>query len=180
MGQLDQVAQASAAILMRPEQNAAKAYHDLEAQIKTARDNGETYELGELKDKRELAQAQYWEAKNTREGLLAQVENHKKEQAEKAWNDQIEHFNQAIPDLISDFSPEVATAIREFAIEEGVSAGLLDTITDPSIVKFVDDYRRLKQGVSKGKAKRKAMTAKKVPAKKAVPAKQKLSHDSLT
>ena len=173
IGQLDQVAQASAAVLMKPEQEAAKAYHDIEAQIKKARDDGDTFELGELKDKREQAQAKYWEAKNSRESILAQVETHKKEQAEKAWQDQIEHFNKAIPELISDFSPEVATAIREFAIEEGVAASILDTITDPSIVKFVDDYRRLKQGVSKGKAKRKAVATKKVPSKKGTPVNQK-------
>ena len=173
INQLDQVAQASVAVLMKPEQEAAKAYHDIEAQIKKARDDGDTFELGELKDKREQAQAKYWEAKNTRDSLMAQVETHKQEQAEQAWQEQIDHFNTAIPELIADFSPEVATAIREFAIEEGVAAGILDTITDPSIVKFVDDYRRLKQGVTKGKAKRKAATTKKVPAKKALPAKQK-------
>ena len=74
IGQLDQVAQASAAVLMKPEQEAAKAYHDIEAQIKKARDDGDTFELGELKDKREQAQAKYWEAKNSRESLLTQVE----------------------------------------------------------------------------------------------------------
>ena len=173
IGQLDQVAQASAAVLMKPEQEAAKAYHDIEAQIKKARDDGDTFELGELKDKREQAQAKYWEAKNSRESILTQVEQHKQEQAELAWQEQIDHFNTAIPELIADFSPEVATAIREFAIEEGVAAGILDTITDPSIVKFVDDYRRLKQGVSKGKAKRKAASTKKVPAKKSTPVNQK-------
>ena len=44
------------------------------------------------------------------------------------------------------------------------------SVVDPTIVKFIDDYRRLKQGVSKGAAKRKATPAKKVPAKKAKPA----------
>ena len=57
--------------------------------------------------------------------------------------------------------------IREFAEEEGISGELLDTVVDPSIVKFVDDYRRLKQGVTKGQAKRKTTTVKKAPIKKA-------------
>ena len=56
IGQLDQVAQAGAQVLLQPEQAAQKEYHELEAQIKKARDDGDTYELGELKDKREQAQ----------------------------------------------------------------------------------------------------------------------------
>ena len=43
----------------------------------------------------------------------------------------------------------------------------MNAIVDPTIVKFIDDYRRLKQGVSKGAAKRKA-----APAKKAIPTKK--------
>ena len=72
----------------------------------------------------------------------------------------------------------VASSIREFAIEEGIDPAVLDTITDPTIVKFVDDYRRLKQGVSKGKAKRKATAVKKVPARKGKPANQKQQEKS--
>jgi len=41
------------------------------------------------------------------------------------------------------------------------------------IVKFVDDYRRLKQGVSKGTAKRKATVVKKAPVRKAKTRSQK-------
>ena len=62
---------------------------------------------------------------------------------------------------------EQATSIREFAIAEGISAELLDSIADPAIVKFVDDYRRLKQGVSKGAVKRKSAPTKKIPVRKA-------------
>ena len=45
LGQLDQVAQAGAQVLLQPEQAAQKEYHDLEAQIKKARADGDTYEL---------------------------------------------------------------------------------------------------------------------------------------
>ena len=173
LGQLDQVAQAGAQVLLQPEQAAQKEYHELEAQIKKARADGDTYELGELKDKREQAQANYWQARKTREGLLQQVEKQKMEAAEVEWKSQVDHFSAVIPDLIPDFDENVASSIREFAIEEGIDPAVLDTITDPNIVKFVDDYRRLKQGVSKGKAKRKAIAVKKVPARKAKPANQK-------
>ncbi len=170
LGQLDQVAQAGAQVLMQPEQAAAKTYHEIEEAIKKARADGDTYELGELKDKREQAQASYWRARNTREGLLKQVEKQKMEVAEEQWKAQVDYFTATIPDLIPDFDDKVATSIRAFAIEEGIDPAVLDTITDPSIVKFVDDYRRLKQGVSKGKAKRKAAPVKRVPAKKGKPA----------
>jgi hypothetical protein len=40
-------------------------------------------------------------------------------------------------------------------------------------VKFVDDYRRLKQGVTKGTAKRKATIVKKAPIRKAKTRSQK-------
>ena len=86
----------------------------------------------------------------------------------------MEHFQEEIPNLIPDFDEEVATSIRQFALDEGIDPDILDQITDPKIVKFVDDYRRLKQGVTKGTAKRKATRAKKaLPTKKAPPAKKK-------
>ncbi len=170
LAQLETVAEASATLLAGPEQNAAKKYHEIEAKIKEARDSGDTYELGELKDQREQAQQTYWEARRQREGLLEQVAKQKQDIAQKDWEDQLNDFNTRIPDLISDFSPEVATSIRDFAIEEGIDPVILDTITDPTIVKFVDDYRRLKQNVKKGAAKRKA-----VPAKKALPTKKPVS-----
>ena len=66
--------------------------------------------------------------------------------------------------------------IRDFAIENGISEGLLDSVVDPHVVKFIDDFRRLKQGVKKGVAKRKAVPAKKaLPTKKAPPAKKKVA-----
>ena len=66
-------------------------------------------------------------------------------------------FPYEIPNMIPDFDEKVAQDIRSFAIEEGINPDVLDQITDPVIVKFVDDYRRLKQGVKKGAAKRKAV-----------------------
>ena len=87
---------------------------------------------------------------------------------------QIQHFQEEIPNLIPDFNESVAKNIREFAIEEGINPDILDQITDPVIVKFVDDYRRLKQGVTQGAAKRKAAPRRKaVPTKKSPPASKK-------
>jgi len=165
--ELQAMSQASAAVLYNAEQQFAKEYHEIEAAIKTAREEGDTYEVNELKDKREMAQQNYWQARNQREGLVQQIEKQTQEQTDKAWEEQVNYFNEVIPTMIPDFNEETAMAIREFAIDEGIAPELLDTIADPIIVKFVDDYRRLKQGVTTGAAKRKATTVKKLPIRKA-------------
>jgi len=171
--EINELGQASSAVLYREEQALAKEYHDIEAQIDQARKDGDTYEVNELKDKREQAQKNYWNARNNREQLVKQVQAQVEEQNTKQWNAQLEHFNKTIPEMIPDFNEKTATAIREFAIAEGIKPEVLDTITDPIIVKFVDDYRRLKQGITKGSAKRKATAIKKAPVRKAKTKSQK-------
>ena len=174
LGELDQIAVASSNILVGAEQSYSKLYHEIEAQIAKARADGDTYELGELKDKREQAQANYWGARKQRESLMENVAAQKQQAESAKFQEQIDNFANVIPDMIPDFNEEVAKSIREFAVTEGINEGLLDGIVDPTIVKFIDDYRRLKQGVSKGTAKRKAAPAKKaLPTKKAAPAKKK-------
>lgn len=171
--EINDLGQASSAVLYREEQALAKEYHDIETQIDQARKDGDTYEVNELKDKREQAQKNYWNARNGREQLVKQVQAQVQEQNTKQWNEQLESFNKAIPEMIPDFNEKTAVAIREFAIAEGIQPEILDTIVDPVIVKFVDDYRRLKQGVTKGSAKRKATVVKKAPVRKAKTRSQK-------
>ncbi len=174
LAELDKMSEVSQAVLQGAESAKAKEYHDIEAAIKKARDDGETYELGELKDKREQVQAEYWAARKNREGMLEQYNKHKTEQAEADFASKIEHFQAEIPNLIPDFDDKVAVDIRDFAIAEGIDSTLLDGIVDPVVVKFIDDYRRLKSGVNKGTAKRKAVATKKaVPTKKAPAASKK-------
>ena len=171
--EINDLGQASSAVLYREEQALAKEYHDIESQIDQARKDGDTYEVNELKDKREQAQKNYWNARNGREQLVKQVQAQVQEQNTKQWNEQLENFQKAIPEMIPDFNEKTAVAIREFAIAEGIQPEILDRITDPVIVKFVDDYRRLKQGVTKGTAKRKATVVKKAPVRKAKTRSQK-------
>jgi hypothetical protein len=173
LGEINSITQASAAVLYSEEQALAKQYHDIEKQIEKARDEGDTYEVNELKDKREQAQKRYWDARNKREGILNTVNERMQAEQQKAWQQQLEYFNETIPTLIPDFDEKTAVAIREFAIEEGIAPEVLDTIADPIIVKFVDDYRRLKQGVAKGQAKRKTVSVKRAPVKKSKPANKK-------
>ena len=173
--QIEELTDASAAMLIAGEKSYAKDYHELEEKIEKARADGDTYEVNELKDKREQIQKKYWEARRHREDMVKKVAEQKEAVANEAWEKEIAHFQEEIPNLIPDFDEKVAMSIREFAIEEGINPDVLDQITDPVIVKFVDDYRRLKQGVSKGAAKRKAVPAKKaIPTKKAKPAKKKV------
>jgi hypothetical protein len=171
--EINDLGQASSTLLYREEQALAKEYHDIEAQIDEARKDGDTYQVSELKDKREQSQKNYWNARNSREQLVKQVQTQVQEQSTKEWNEQLEHFNKTIPTMIPDFNEKTATAIREFAIAEGINPDILDRITDPVIVKFVNDYRRLKNGVTKGSAKRKATVVKKAPVRKAKTKSQK-------
>lgn len=165
--EIQTLSKASAAILYSNEQALSKEYHKIEEAIQKARDDGDTYEVSELKDKREQSQKSYWKARNQRESLVDNLQKSEQQQNQKEWEEQITYFNQTIPDMIPDFNEDTAVAIREFAIEEGISIEVLDSIADPVIVKFVDDYRRLKQGINKGTVKRKNTPAKKAPLKKA-------------
>ena len=174
LAEVEALAGASNAILNNAEQAFSKQYHDLEAKIAKARADGDTYELGELKDKREQAQKSYWAARQRREQLTEHFSKQKQEQQQKVFEQQLHEFHEKIPEMIPDFDEKVASDIRDFAIAEGIDTTLLDSVVDPAVVKFIDDYRRLKSGVKKGVAKRKAVPAKKaVPTKKAPPARKK-------
>ena len=182
LGQLDQMGAAAANLLQAQETAHAKSYHDIEAQIEKARADGDTYEVNELKDKREQVQKHYWEARNKREGLIKATAEQKQQAEQEQFQEKIQNFQEVIPTMIPDFDEKVATDIRDFALERGIAEELLNGIVDPNVVKFIDDFRRLEQGVSKGAAKRKAAPAKKaVPTKKAKPAaKKKADQEKMT
>ena len=165
--ELSNMAKASATMLYSAEEQLSKEYHDLEGKINTAREEGDTYQVNELKDQREQVQKQYWNARNQREGMVDAVQKQAEEQTAKAWQEQLKHFQETIPTMSPDCNEETALAIREFAEEKGIPSELLDTVADPVLIKFVDDFRRLEQGVSTGKAKRKATSVKKAPLRKA-------------
>ena len=140
--------------LQQQEDSLAKNFHDIEAKIAKAREDGDTYELNELKDKRETAQKDYWAARNKREGLVGAVQTQQQEM----------------------FQAQVD--VRKFALDEGVPQEFLDIIMDANVVKFVDDYRRLKQKTSSGSAKRKAAPkAKGIPTKRKSTASQRKVRD---
>ena len=164
---------ASVAVLYKSEQEHAKEFHDLEKKIDEARKDGNSYDLTDLKDKREQKQKEYWRARRERESLQNTVTEKSNEQMQKAWNEQLKVFDETIPTLIPGFNETTAKDIRTFALKEGIDEKVLDTIIDPNIVKFVNDYRILKEGINKGSAKRKAAPVKKIPTRKSRPAQQK-------
>lgn len=152
--------------LQQEETELAKEYHEFDAKIKEARKNGDTFELNELKDQRETAQEAYWTARKKREGVAAAVEEKQKAQAEIQNKEIIEKFQSEIAVLVPTFQ-EDAQAIQQFAIDEGIPESLLPLINDANVVKFINDYRQLKQKASKGAVKRKATPkAKSSPVKK--------------
>lgn len=167
MREVQEIGQASAAVLMGTEQNLAKEYHDLDKAIDKAREEGDTYELNELKDKREQVQKKYWNARKQREGLQERLKEQQEKVSEELWQKQLSYFNETIQDEVPGFDADMAAEIRSFAISEGIPEDVVDTIADPVVVRILNDFRKLKQGVTKGEAKRKA-----VPAKKAVPMKK--------
>ena len=174
LAEVQHLGEASAAMISQAEQGFAKQYHELEAQIEKARADGDTYEVNELKDKREQVQQKYWSARRQREGLMGAVAEQRQKVEAEQWQKQLEHFNEHIEEFVPGFDEKMAQDIRTFAIDEGVPEELLDGVTSPAVVKFVHDYMQLKTGVSKGAAKRKkAPTKKAVPAKKPTPAKKK-------
>ncbi len=152
--------------LQGEEDGLAAEYHDIEGKIKEARKEGNTYELSELKDQREAAQEAYWSARKKREGTATAVEEKQKAQLTLQQEELSKKFNADIATLVPTFQDD-AEAIQAFAIQEGIPSELLPMIADANVIKFIDDYRKLKQKATKGAEKRKATPkAKSAPIKK--------------
>ena len=174
--EITELGAALATQLQQEETALAQEYHDLESKIDKARDEGDTYELNELKDKRETAQKKYWEARNKREGIAGAIQKQQEEVLQSQVDELMAKFDEDIKELVPDFDADV---VRQFALDEGIPQDFLDIIMDANVVKFVDDYRRLKQKATKGSAKRKkAPKAKGVPTKRKMTASQRKARDA--
>jgi hypothetical protein len=158
--------------LSAAETELGQEYHKLTAQIEKARDEGDTYTARELKEKRESVQEKYWEMRVKREERTKAIVDKIQEQQAVEQEKLLKEYNENIVQMIPDYSDKIAKSIREFALAEGIPEELLGSIYDPRIVKFVDDFRRLKQAKDVGSAKRKAapVSTKSVPLKKGTPA----------
>ena len=171
--EIQQLGAASASILFSEEEKLSKEYHSIEEKINEARKENDTFKVNELKDEREQVQQSYWKARNQREQVVKDIKENSEKQFQENWKKQVDSFNTAITDIIPDYNEETAKQIRQFAIDEGITPEVIDVIVDPNVVKFVNDYRQLKQGVAKGSAKRKAVPTKRVPTRNAKSSSQK-------
>jgi len=158
--------------LQGEENELAAEYHSFDDKIKEARKEGSTYEITELKDQRETAQDAYWNARKKREGVAQAVQE--KQQLEFSQHQEIlaAKFNEDIATLVPSFIDD-ADAINQFALDEGIPQEMMSLVTDATVVKFIDDYRKLKQKITKGSVKRKA-----TPKAKSAPVKKGLSRTS--
>lgn len=161
--------------LTQVESKLAKEYAQIDADIKKAKESGDTYAARELKEKRDDVQTAYWEARNKREnGAKAVVEKIQKQQAEERQK-LLEQFSTDIVKEIPEFDDKIAKSIRAFALKEGISEGILNQVYDAKIVRILNDYRKLKMAKETGVVKRKS-----VPITKSVPSKKGPSQQTVT
>jgi hypothetical protein len=149
-------------------------YNKLSADIEKAREDGDSYAAREAKDAREVVQEKYWKARNSREEKTKAITE--KMQAQQAEQQQVllKAYGENITKLIPDYSEKVAKSVRDFALKEGIPAQLLESIYDPTVVKFINDYRKLKTAKDTGEAKRKvAPVVKSVPTKSGKPSQRR-------
>ena len=181
LGEIETLASVIANEVYTEETLHQKEYHDISQKLLQAQKEGDTYEIGELSQKQTKSQSAYWEARNKRETISVKVEQQKKQIQQQQFEESIKYFNDTITNVIPDWDSTIQKSIREFALEEGLPEALLDVVSDPSVVKFVDEFRRLKQGIKSGAKKRAKIPAKKMPTKKAkTPTKQKQDQAAMT
>ena len=121
------------------------------------------------------AKEEYSTRKANRDSVVEGMGQKIQEQRQEQFGQQVDAFNAEIKNHVSDWSEEVALKNREFALGLGLNEQFVDTITDPTIVKVIDEYRRLKEVSEKGQVKRKKASVKRVPTKKTSSAKNKKS-----
>jgi len=156
------------------ETNLAQQYHKVKGEIDKAREEGDTYTARELKEQLEEVQEKYWNARNKREQQTKAVVEKIQAQQMEQQQALLRQYEENIVTLIPDYSEKVAKNIREFAIKEGIPEQLLEAVYDPNVVKFINDYRKLKTAKETGEAKRKASpNVKSIPSKKGTPSSQK-------
>jgi len=160
--------------LLATENTLTAEYNRLSAEIEKAKADGDTYAAREAKEAREEVQEKYWKARNSREQKIQVIATQLQEQQVQKQQELLKAYGENITKLIPDYSDKVAKSVREFAIKEGIPEQLLESVYDPAVVKFINDYRKLKTARDSGEVKRKAApTVKSVPTKNGTPQRQK-------
>lgn len=168
-------ARVNAELLQREDAKDQSVLKHLQAQVDKAFDEDD-FEASKLNNKLTKAKEEYASRKLSRDNLLQGMSQQLGQQQEEQFAAQVEHFNEVVPNLIPDWSEEVAMANRKFALNIGLDENMVDTIVDPMMIKAIDSFRRLSENSDKGTAKRKKTPVKRVPTKKPVAAKNKKSN----
>lgn len=168
-------AQVNAELLQREDAKDLNVLKHLQEQVDKAFEEDD-YGASKLNNKLTKAKEEYASRKESRDNLMNGMVEQMNQQHEEQFGKQVEHFNKVVPDLIPDWSEDVALANRKFALDFGLDERLVDTMVDPMMVKAIDSLRRLSENSSKGTAKRKKTPVKRVPTKKPVAAKTKKSN----
>ena len=168
-------ARVNAELLQREDAKDQSVLKHLQDQVDKAFEEDD-YQASKLNNKLGKAKEEYSTRKASRDNLLQGMSQQLGQQQQEQFGKQVEHFNQVVPDLIPDWSEDVAMANRNFALSIGLDEQIVDTMTDPMMVKAIDNFRRLSENSDKGTAKRKQTPVKRVPTKKPVAAKTKKSN----
>jgi hypothetical protein len=147
----------------------------LSEQVDKAFDDNDP-EANRVSRKLDKAKEEYQKRSQQRNSVMSIMAEQMQNQQMEVFGQQVEAFKGEIAKHVPDWSEDIALKNREFALGLGLNEQFVDTITDPVIVKVLDEYRRLKETSNKGQVKRKKAAVKRVPTKKASSAKTKKSN----
>jgi hypothetical protein len=176
LAEITGLADAMTETLMVDENKYGLEYNTIKDEIAQLRKDGDKFAIADKKDELEVAQEKYWEARKLREKTQEDIKGKQDEATKADWDDKVKDFSERIEDFVPNFDQETATAVRSFAIEQGIPEAIIDQVTSPEMVKFVNDYRLQMEKLNKGTAKRKKTVKRKVtPTKKNSTTNQKAS-----
>ena len=168
-------ARVNAELLQREDAKDISVLKHLQSQVDKAFEEDD-YQASKLNNKLGKAKEEYSSRKASRDNLMQGMVGSMNQQYQEQFTKEVEYFNEVVKDLIPDWSENVAKSNREFALSIGLDEQMVDTMTNPAMVKAIDGYRRLSENSDKGTAKRKKAPVKRVPTKKPSTAKTKKSN----
>ena len=161
------MADAMSQSMMAEENKYGLEYNTVKDEIAQMRKDGDKFGLADKKDELDVAQEKYWEARKGRESTQGAIKVKQDGAKQLEWDAKVKDFSERIHQFVPDFDETTATAVRTFAIEQGVPDSIVDQVTSPEMVKFVNDYRLQMEKLNKGSAKRKQTVKRKAnPTKK--------------
>ena len=168
-------ARVNAELIHREDAKDQSVLKHLQSQVDKAFEEDD-YQASKLNNKLGKAKEEYNSRKASRDNLMQGMVGSMNQQYQEQFTKEVQYFNEVVKDLIPDWSENIAKSNREFALSIGLDEQMVDTMTNPAMVKAIDGYRRLSENSDKGIAKRKKTPVKRVPTKKPSSAKTKKSN----